>query len=160
VAGCGDRDRSVCWTRWTRARRSRKSATPRATLKGAGIRACWFLQLGYLGEEWADLLLTRDLIREERPDEIGVSVSYPLPGTPFYEAVREQLGAKRNWQDTGDLAMLFQGTYTAAFYRMLRNLLHAEVDARAGGDDGRDFDAAWADLARRESDCRTAVLVE
>jgi anaerobic magnesium-protoporphyrin IX monomethyl ester cyclase len=129
-------------------------------LKAAGIRVGWFIQLGYLGEEWEDLLLTRELIRSERPDEIGVSVAYPLPGTGFYDKVQLHLGAKRNWTDTGDLDMLFHGTYTAAFYRMLRNLLHAEVDARAGGADGRDFDAAWADLARRESDCRTAVLVE
>ena len=28
------------------------------------------------------------------PDDIGVSVSYPLPGTPFYERVKAQLGAQ------------------------------------------------------------------
>ena len=36
-------------------------------LKAQGIRACWFLQLGYPSETWDDLLLTRDLVREKRP---------------------------------------------------------------------------------------------
>ena len=96
-------------------------------LKAAGIRACWFLQLGYPGEQWDDVLATRDLVRDERPDDIGVSVAYPLPGTKFHAAVRDQLGARTNWEDTGDLAMLFQGTYTTAFYRRLRDALHAEA---------------------------------
>ena len=46
-----------------------------------GIRVAWFLQLGYTGETWADLLATRELVRTERPDDVGVSVAYPLPGT-------------------------------------------------------------------------------
>jgi anaerobic magnesium-protoporphyrin IX monomethyl ester cyclase len=101
-------------------------------LKAHGVRACWFLQLGYPGEQWDDVVATRDLVRAERPDDIGVSVAYPLPGTKFHAAVRDQLGARTNWEDTGDLAMLFQGTYTTPFYRRLRDALHA--DARGAGD--------------------------
>jgi anaerobic magnesium-protoporphyrin IX monomethyl ester cyclase len=96
-------------------------------LQSNGIRACWFLQLGYPGEQWDDVVATRDLVRGERPDDVGVSVAYPLPGTKFHAAVRAQLGARTNWEDTGDLAMLFQGTYTTAFYRRLRDALHAEA---------------------------------
>jgi anaerobic magnesium-protoporphyrin IX monomethyl ester cyclase len=112
-------------------------------LKRHGIKACWFIQLGYPPESWDDILATRDLIRDELPDEIGVSVSYPLPGTKFHEAVRAQLGRTRNWKDTGDLAMLFQGTFDSAFYRAVRDTLHAEVDS------GRADDAVWAVLADR-----------
>jgi anaerobic magnesium-protoporphyrin IX monomethyl ester cyclase len=112
-------------------------------LKAHGIKACWFIQLGYPSESWDDLIATRDLIRDEAPDEIGVSVSYPLPGTKFHETVRAQLGRRRNWKDTGDLAMLFQGTFDSAFYRQVRDVLHAEVGA------GRGDDAAWAALAER-----------
>jgi anaerobic magnesium-protoporphyrin IX monomethyl ester cyclase len=112
-------------------------------LKAHGIRACWFVQLGYPSEEWEDLLATRDLIREEAPDEIGVSVAYPLPGTKFHESVRAQLGRQRNWRDTGDLAMLFQGSFDTIFYRQVRDVLHAEVDS------GRCDDGAWAALAER-----------
>jgi anaerobic magnesium-protoporphyrin IX monomethyl ester cyclase len=113
-------------------------------LKAHGIRACWFLQLGYPAETWDDLLLTRDLVRQERPDEIGVSVAYPLPGTKFHEMVHAELGLRQNWQHTDDLAMLFRGTYTTKFYRRLRDALHDEV--RAGSAD----DARWAALAREE----------
>ena len=97
------------------------------TLKAHGIRACWFIQLGYPSETWNDILLTRDLIRAERPDEIGVSVSYPLPGTKFHDRVVAELGAQRNWEHTDDLAMLFRGTFPTAFYRRLRDALHREV---------------------------------
>jgi anaerobic magnesium-protoporphyrin IX monomethyl ester cyclase len=113
-------------------------------LKAHGIRACWFLQLGYPPEDWDDLLLTRDLVRAERPDDIGVSVAYPLPGTKFHQSVREQLGTRQNWQDTDDLAMLFHGAYGTAFYRRVRDVLHDEV--RIGVTD----DARWAELARDE----------
>jgi anaerobic magnesium-protoporphyrin IX monomethyl ester cyclase len=133
------------------------------TLRAHGVRVGWFIQLGYLGEEWEDVLLTRDLVRGERPDEIGVSVSYPLPGTAFYETVRSHLGTKRNWDHTGDLDMLFHGTYTAEFYRMLRDQLHREVDAGTGGNgngNGRrnGIDAAWTDLERREAEYRNPVV--
>lgn len=97
-------------------------------LKRHAIRACWFIQLGYPSESWEDLLATRDLIRDEKPDEIGVSVAYPLPGTIFYERVRAQLGRQRNWKDTGDLAMLFQGTFDTELYRRVRDILHQEVE--------------------------------
>ena len=112
-------------------------------LKAHGIKACWFIQLGYPSESWEDLLATRDLIRDERPDEIGVSVAYPLPGTLFYERVRAQLGRQRNWKDTGDLAMLFQGTFDTALYRHVRDILHEEAES------GRADDAAWDELEDR-----------
>ncbi len=99
-------------------------------LKAHGIKAGWFIQLGYPSETWDDLIATRDLIRDEAPDEIGVSVAYPLPGTEFYDKVRAQLGRQRNWKDTGDLAMLFQGTYDTAFYRKVRDVLHREAETR------------------------------
>lgn len=120
-----------------------------ANLKAHGIRACWFIQLGYPGEEWDDILLTRDLIRSERPTDIGVSVSYPLPGTKFYELVKEQLGRKTNWQDSDDLAMMFRGTYRTPLYRAIRSLLHDEVDRgpEPAPDVREQLDMRWADLA-------------
>lgn len=126
------------------------------TLQAHGIRVGWFIQLGYLGETWEDLLETRDLIRSERPDDIGVSVSYPLPGTPFHRAVRAHIGTKRNWDHTGDLDMLFHGTYTAEFYRLLRDQLHREVDAQGAVA----AEHAWADLAAREVEFRNPVMAD
>jgi anaerobic magnesium-protoporphyrin IX monomethyl ester cyclase len=124
-----------------------RSAT--RALKAQGIRACWFIQLGYLGESREDLEMTRALILEEHPDEIGVSVAYPLPGTPFHETVRSQLNGRANWEETDSLEMLFHGTYTTEFYRMVRDVLHAEVDSYRAGGSG--LDGRWQDLWAREA---------
>lgn len=129
-----------------------RSAT--RTLKAAGIRACWFIQLGYPSEMWEDLEMTRNVIRDEKPDDIGVSVAYPLPGTKFYESVRSRLGAQQNWEHTGDLAMLFQGTYTTAFYRELRDALHAQGRTRTA-QDSLSMDARWNMLSRNEARFRS-----
>lgn len=101
----------------------------RRWLKEAGIRACYFLQFGYPDEKWRELQETIVFVRETRPDDIGVSFSYPLPGTVFYERVKAQLGNKRNWLDSDDLCIMFKGAYTTDFYRSVRDALHAEVDS-------------------------------
>jgi anaerobic magnesium-protoporphyrin IX monomethyl ester cyclase len=103
--------------------------TARKRLKSAGIRACYFLQLGYPGETWEDIQQTIALVLSTRPDEIGVSLSYPLPGTVFYERVKEQLGTKQNWTDSDDLCVMFKAAYSSDFYRAIRDALHAEVDS-------------------------------
>jgi anaerobic magnesium-protoporphyrin IX monomethyl ester cyclase len=102
-------------------------------LKSRGIRSCYFLQFGYPGESWDDIERTIRLIRETRPDDVGVSVSYPLPGTIFFERVREQLGVKTNWEDSEDLSMMFKGAYKSEFYRALHDALHAEVESWNSG---------------------------
>ena len=72
-----------------------------------------------------------------------MSVAYPLPGTTFYDRVRAQLGRQRNWKDTGDLAMLFQGTFDTELYRRVRDILHDEVES------GIVNEGAWNDLEDR-----------
>jgi radical SAM superfamily enzyme YgiQ (UPF0313 family) len=104
-------------------------ATAASRLQGAGVEVGFFLQFGYPGETLDDINLTLEMVRTCRPDDIGVSVSYPLPGTPFFERVKAELGEKRNWVDSGDLAMMYRGTYTPDFYRALHGLVHAEFRA-------------------------------
>jgi anaerobic magnesium-protoporphyrin IX monomethyl ester cyclase len=112
----------------------------RARLAQENIRVGLFIQLGYLGEELEDILATRRLLECARPDDIGVSVSYPLPGTKFYELVREQLRAKTHWQESNDLEMMFEGTYASDFYRTVRDLLHDEVSVEKLNQRQRDID--------------------
>jgi radical SAM superfamily enzyme YgiQ (UPF0313 family) len=112
----------------------------RENLRRHGIRACLFLQFGYLGEEWDDIESTIRLVRRVQPDDIGVSVSYPMPKTRFYEIVNGQLGAKANWSDSGELAKMFQTQQPAEFYRALADALHLEV--RKTGSNG-DLRHAW-----------------
>jgi anaerobic magnesium-protoporphyrin IX monomethyl ester cyclase len=110
----------------------------RARLKSAGVRACYFLQFGYPGEGWPELQETVAVVRETRPDDIGISFSYPLPGTPFYDRVQAQLGHKRNWTDSDDLCIMFKAAYSTDFYRAIREALHAEVDSWRGGEVSRE----------------------
>jgi anaerobic magnesium-protoporphyrin IX monomethyl ester cyclase len=131
----------------------------RDRLKAVGIRVGFFIQLGYMDEQLTDILATRDLLDAARPDEIGVSVSYPLPGTKFYDLVKAQLHGKTHWQESNDLEMMFQGTYTSDFYRAVRNLMHDQITLQAGDlpedsevhDRGRSaLDQRWRELLEHE----------
>ena len=64
------------------------------------------------------------MITELLPDNIGVSVSYPLPGTKFYDKVKDDLKLKANWKDSDDLAMMFKGTYNSKYYKKLHRYTH------------------------------------
>ena len=130
--------------------------TARARLADEGIRACYFLQFGYPGETWEDIQQTIALVRKTRPDNIGISISYPLPGTVFYERVQEQIGAKRNWVDSDDLCVMFRAAYKDEFYMALRNALHAEVDSWTANDSSNRVDAGflWQQVFDLESKAR------
>jgi radical SAM superfamily enzyme YgiQ (UPF0313 family) len=99
-------------------------------LHAAGIQVGFFLQFGYPGETRQDIEKTLQMVRDCRPDDIGMSVSYPLPGTRFFAAVQHELGSKQNWQDSDDLAMLYNGPFSTAFYRWLHRVLHREFRAQ------------------------------
>jgi radical SAM superfamily enzyme YgiQ (UPF0313 family) len=145
----------------------------RARLGAAGIRACFFVQFGYPGETWADIETTIELVRETLPDDIGVSVSYPLPGTRFHTMVQGDLDGKANWAVSNDLEMMFHGTYTSPFYRRLHLALHDDLDLRrrrAGhsrarhaslpevelAEHERRVAAAWDEVHALEQSCRNA----
>jgi hypothetical protein len=121
-----------------------------------GIRACYFLQFGYPGETWEDIQQTIALVRRTRPDDIGISFSYPLPGTVFYERVQEQIGAKRNWTDSDDLCVMFRAAYKDEFYMALRNALHAEVNSWRNDDSSETVNTAslWQQVFELEPKSR------
>ena len=97
-----------------------------------GIEVGFFLQFGYPGEGLDEIEKTRALIDECRPDDIGISVAYPLPGTRFYSRVRAQLGTQRHWTDSADLAMMYEGPFRTRFYRALHRVVHKEFRRRHG----------------------------
>jgi radical SAM superfamily enzyme YgiQ (UPF0313 family) len=103
-----------------------------ARLRGTGVRVGLFLQFGYSGEGWADVQATRALVRELVPDDIGISVSYPLPGTRYHAQVASLLGKKRNWTQSNDLDPLVPRRFSPAFYRTLSSVVHAELRALRG----------------------------
>jgi radical SAM superfamily enzyme YgiQ (UPF0313 family) len=103
-----------------------------ALLRKHGIRTAFFLQFGYPGETAEDIEKTIELLNECMPDDIGVSVSYPLPGTVFYENVKAELRQKQNWSDSDDLALMFRNTYSPDFYRQLHRFIHKHYRRKQG----------------------------
>jgi len=99
-------------------------------MKKAGIKPCFFLQFGYPGEEQDDIKATLDMVFRLMPHDIGVSVSYPLPGTKFYENVKSQMSDKQNWTDSDELLVMFEGAYSSEFYKKLQRYVHHEFRKR------------------------------
>jgi anaerobic magnesium-protoporphyrin IX monomethyl ester cyclase len=94
-------------------------------LKQKGVKVAFFLQFGYLGESRDDIGKTIQMVVDLLPDEVGISVSYPLPGTKFYEKVKNQLREKKNWSESDDLDMMFESTFKTAYYRQLHRYVHS-----------------------------------
>lgn len=103
-----------------------------ALLKKGGVKVAFFIQFGYLNETFEDIKKTIGLVLKLMPDKLGVSVSYPLPGTKFYEIVKGDLENKANWTDSDDLDMMFQNTYPPKFYKKLHRYLHQRFGIRRG----------------------------
>lgn len=101
-------------------------------LKKHGIRPAFFLQFGYLGETVDDIRMTIKMLNDLLPEDIGISVSYPLPGTKFYEKVKGDLLGKANWTDSDDLDLMFRNTYPAEFYRQLHRYVHKNYRKHQG----------------------------
>jgi anaerobic magnesium-protoporphyrin IX monomethyl ester cyclase len=93
-------------------------------LQRKGVKVAFFLQYGYLGEQWEDIQKTLLMVKKLIPDDIGISISYPLPGTGFYERVKAQFEKKRNWENSDDLSMMYKATYSTVFYRQLYEYTH------------------------------------
>jgi radical SAM superfamily enzyme YgiQ (UPF0313 family) len=101
-------------------------------LKQYGIRPAFFIQFGYPGETKEDIRKTIHMIKELMPAELGISVSYPLPGTLFYERVKNELQEKANWTDSDELQLMFKNTYSPAFYKKLHRHVHHVFRTRQG----------------------------
>ncbi|HEY2580707.1 MAG TPA: radical SAM protein [Mucilaginibacter sp.] len=93
-------------------------------MKAAGIKPSFFIQFGYPGELKEDIQLTINMINKLLPFEIGISVSYPLPGTLFYEKVKADLKNKTNWTDSDEMALMFSNTFPASYYKQLHRYVH------------------------------------
>jgi anaerobic magnesium-protoporphyrin IX monomethyl ester cyclase len=104
-----------------------------------GMKPSFFIQFGYLGETKEDIRKTINMINELLPYEIGISVSYPLPGTGFYEKVKADLNEKTNWTDSDELALMFRNTYQPAFYKQLYQYVHRSYRMHLALDNAREL---------------------
>jgi anaerobic magnesium-protoporphyrin IX monomethyl ester cyclase len=104
----------------------------RRMLKQHSIDAAFFLQFGYRGETMKDIDATISMVKQLMPENIGISVSYPLPGTKFYDTVVSEMGEKKNWTDSDDLSMMYRGTFSPQFYKQLHRYVHHSFRIQQG----------------------------
>lgn len=104
-------------------------ATSTMLIRKHDMKPSFFIQFGYPGETKEDIKKTIRMINTLLPHEMGISVSYPLPGTLFYENVKADLKEKTNWTDSDELALMFRNTYQPAFYKQLHRYVHMNYRA-------------------------------
>jgi anaerobic magnesium-protoporphyrin IX monomethyl ester cyclase len=119
-------------------------------MKKHHIKPCFFLQFGYLGETKEDIDKTLDMLLTLMPYDIGISVSYPLPGTKFYELVKNDLTKKQNWNDSDELLMMFHSTYSAKYYKQLHRYVHKRFRRAQGIENIKKIFSAKTHLTKTE----------
>ncbi len=121
-------------------------------LKQNHIKPCLFLQFGYPGENFSDIQKTIKMLMQLKPFDIGVSVSYPLPGTVFYESVKSSMTDKSNWNDSDELLLMYDGAYGAGFYKKIHRYVHKKFRASQGITELKKI------VSNRKGDIRKAML--
>ncbi len=111
-----------------------------AICRETGIESYFYMMVGYPGETWQDLKSSVALLRQTHPDQFSTTIAYPLPGTAFYDQVKDRLPqgdgstseADFDWNYTAENRLLFQRDgYNTAFYRrVIRWFQHEWRDAR------------------------------
>lgn len=87
-------------------------------VQSAGIEAGTFLMLGYPGESETDILKTVKHLRLANPDHCTITLSYPIPGTYFYNDVKDKgLVAPGEWGTYSDRSLDFTRTYKRNYYK-------------------------------------------
>jgi radical SAM superfamily enzyme YgiQ (UPF0313 family) len=102
-----------------------------ALSKKLEIETYFFMMVGYPGEEWKDLQQSVKLLRDTLPEEFSTTIAYPLPGTKFYEQVRDRLlfdsDWSVDWDYTAENRLLFQrARYNTLFYRWVMRWFRSE----------------------------------
>jgi anaerobic magnesium-protoporphyrin IX monomethyl ester cyclase len=103
----------------------------------SGIETYFYMMVGYPGEVWDDLKRSATMLRDTRPTLFSTTIAYPLPGTAFYEQVKDRLlhadgdaGAHDrvpDWDYTAENRLLFgRGQYSTYFYRRVIRWFHHE----------------------------------
>lgn len=91
-------------------------------IKDMGIGLGYFIMFAYPGETYEDIHKTERLIFEIKPDSLGLSIAYPVPGTRFYERVKDKIIPLKNAgeeQMGSGHQLKFKATYPALYYRHL-----------------------------------------
>jgi radical SAM superfamily enzyme YgiQ (UPF0313 family) len=102
-----------------------------ARLQRRGIQVGLFIMLGYDGERDADLRATVALLKRSNPDVYLTTVSYPIKGTPYYDAVAERVASSRPWSESSDRDLEIGGRPPRRYYDFARRWIAGEVSREA-----------------------------
>jgi radical SAM superfamily enzyme YgiQ (UPF0313 family) len=106
---------------------------------GAGIKAAGFFMVGYLGETTDSLIRSINFSSSLPLDYVSYTIAYPLPGTGFYERVKERR-QHGEWHKVRHNRLLFNTDFSEHKLRMAilkgaiqhrLNKMHMKPAARA-----------------------------
>jgi len=99
-----------------------------AACREAEIAIYFFMMVGYPGEEMDDLRASVKMLVETQPDTFSTTIAYPLPGTAFYQQVRDRiLHDSDDWAFIAENRLLFErGKYNTFFYRWVQRWFYKE----------------------------------
>jgi anaerobic magnesium-protoporphyrin IX monomethyl ester cyclase len=101
-----------------------------------GIRVGMFLMWGYEGEELDDIAATVAHVKESNPDIFFTTVSYPIKGTPYFDAVKDKVHLPTAWANATDRDYSIGGRRGKEYYKLADVWLRNEVEAsRLAGTD-------------------------
>jgi len=112
-----------------------------------GIRVGMFLMWGYEGEEMEDIAATVEHVKISNPDVFFTTVSYPIKGTPYFDAVKDRVSLPIAWDEASDRDYRIGGRHGKDYYRLADIWLRNEVEA---------FRVAATDPGRAEGLMETA----
>lgn len=94
-----------------------------------GMEVGMFLMWGYEGEELEDIAATVEHVKETNPEVFFTTVSYPIRGTPYFDAVSERVELPIGWAEASDRDYYIRGRRGRDYYRLADTWLRAEVEA-------------------------------
>jgi radical SAM superfamily enzyme YgiQ (UPF0313 family) len=118
-----------------------------ALLKRRGIQVGMFIMLGYDGERVDDLHATVAHLKRTAPDVFLTTVSYPIKGTPYYQAVAPRIESAAPWSERSDRDLTITGRPSRRYYDFARRWIDGEVARDQHWRNGRYLGAARATVS-------------
>lgn len=115
-----------------------------ARLRRRGIQVGMFIMLGYDGERVDDLRATVEHLKRTAPDIYLTTVSYPIKGTAYYNAVESRISAEKTWAERTDRDLRIGGRPAKRYYDFARRWIIGEVARHEHWQHGRYPSAARA----------------
>jgi radical SAM superfamily enzyme YgiQ (UPF0313 family) len=118
-----------------------------ARLRRRRIQVGMFIMLGYDGEDESDIRRTIEHLKRASPDIYLTTVSYPIKGTPYYDAIADRVTAESPWRERTDRDLVVEGRPDRRYYQHARRWIAGEVGRHAHWQQRRYLPAARAAIS-------------